>query len=361
MSAKKPDSRFPYHRIVAGQFERESVAGKVVLVGVTDPAVRDVFSTAIDGRLAMPGVEVQANALENLLAGTRVQVAGGRSPGPPQGAPQRRRQRDLRPCRVREAQLGTPASLIHCSAAMPTLVADCPRCDSRKMTFDVRAAKIIEPRRYGWQNFYETFCICRHCGRATIFVLSERSYSTARDLKEAGGLFKLEEAANNYLDVNGYVSLKDKATAAPPEHVPDDIAAVFREGATCFAVGCYNAAGTMFRLCVDLATRSMLPAPEEEAPGLNATIRRNLGLRLPWLFDNGRLPLDLKALSSCIKDDGNDGAHAGTLKREDAEDLLDFTTALLERIYTEPQRLRSAEERRAARRDKPKTPEGDGR
>lgn len=66
--------RLPYHRIVAGQFERESVAGKVVLVGVTDPAVKDVFSTAVDGRLAMPGVEVQANALENLLAGTRVRA-----------------------------------------------------------------------------------------------------------------------------------------------------------------------------------------------------------------------------------------------------------------------------------------------
>ncbi|MGH7390440.1 MAG: CHASE2 domain-containing protein [Candidatus Rokuibacteriota bacterium] len=66
--------RLPYHRIVAGQFERKSVADKVVLVGVTDPAVSDVFSTAIDGRLAMPGVEVQANALENLLAGTRIRV-----------------------------------------------------------------------------------------------------------------------------------------------------------------------------------------------------------------------------------------------------------------------------------------------
>lgn len=70
----------------------------------------------------------------------------------------------------------------------------------------------------------------------------------------------------------------------------------------------------------------------------------------PWLFETGRLPDSLKDLSSCIKEDGNDGAHAGNLKKSDADDLLDFTSVLLERIYTEPERLRLAKERRDARR-----------
>jgi hypothetical protein len=43
--------------------------------------------------------------------------------------------------------------------------------------------------------------------------------------------------------------------------------------------------------------------------------------------------------------------HAGTLKKEDAQDLLDFATALLERIITEPARLRLAKERREKRRE----------
>jgi hypothetical protein len=96
----------------------------------------------------------------------------------------------------------------------------------------------------------------------------------------------------------------------------------------------------MFRLCVDLATRTMLP--EGEGQGLNRTVRRNLGLRLPWL--------SLRDLSTCIKDDGNDGAHEGTLSAQDAADILDFTYVLLERIYTEPKRIELAKERRAARR-----------
>jgi hypothetical protein len=73
---------------------------------------------------------------------------------------------------------------------------------------------------------------------------------------------------------------------------------------------------------------------------------------LPWLFAKGLVPEALKEMSSCIKEDGNDGAHAGSLTRVDVEDLLDFTTALLERMYTEPERLRLAQERRASRRGK---------
>ena len=115
------------------------------------------------------------------------------------------------------------------------------------------------------------------------------------------------------------------------------------------SIGCFNAAGTMFRLCIDLSTRAMLPA--EEVEGLNPKVRRDLGLRLPWLFDNRILPDPLRELSSCVKDDGNDGAHEGTLKKEDADDLLDFTYALLEPIYTEPKRLQLAKERRLARRE----------
>lgn len=66
--------RLPYHRVVAGQFPREAVFGKIVLVGVTTPVLQDVHSTPFAGGRAMPGVEVLANGLETLLAGTRIRV-----------------------------------------------------------------------------------------------------------------------------------------------------------------------------------------------------------------------------------------------------------------------------------------------
>lgn len=229
---------------------------------------------------------------------------------------------------------------------MSELVADCPRCGSKKMTFDLTQEHFTSVC-YNWQYWFEAFCICRHCNKATIFVLSQNTDSDMK-IVHKNGLLKLTDAVNRYMDIEGYINIKDIATTQPPEHLPKDIEAAFREGAACMSIGCSNAAGTMFRLCIDLATRTKLP--EDDAKGLNAKIRRNLGLRLPWLFDNGLLPDDLRELSSCVKEDGNVGAHVGSLTKDDAEDLLDFTNAILERIYTEPERLRIAKARRDSRR-----------
>jgi len=230
---------------------------------------------------------------------------------------------------------------------MAELVADCPRCGAKKITFDLTQAIIIRTE-YGWQNWYETFCVCRQCSRSTIFVISE-SLNANYKLVHQTGLLQMPGAVNRYIDIEGFISLKDTAKEEPPEFVPEKVESVFKEGATCMSLGCYNAAGTMFRLCIDLVTRGLLP--EGETEGLNHRTRRDLGLRLPWLFDNNILPDALRDLSACVREDGNDGAHQGTLSKDDANDLLDFTTILLERIYTEPERLRVAEERRQKRRE----------
>ena len=229
---------------------------------------------------------------------------------------------------------------------MAELVADCPRCASKHITFDVEVAKIYR-QDYGWQNWYEAFATCRHCGLSTIFVLAEKT-ECDYDQVHRVGLLNMKGALNNFTQVRGFISTKDSATIKPPQFLPPNIKTAFNEGATCFAVNCFNAAGTMFRLCVDMATKGMLP--EEEITGLNAKTRRDLGLRLPWLFQAGLLHESLRELSTCIKEDGNDGAHAGTLTTDDANELLDFTTILLERIYTEPERLKQASQRRNDRR-----------
>ena len=79
--------------------------------------------------------------------------------------------------------------------------------------------------------------------------------------------------------------------------------------------------------------------------------RRDLGLRLQWLFDNGSLPENLRELAKCIREDANEGAHRGTLTKDDSEDVQDFTIKLLERLVTEPKELELAQKRRDERRD----------
>jgi hypothetical protein len=215
------------------------------------------------------------------------------------------------------------------------------------MTFDTLTA-VPTMVQWGWQRWYEVFCLCRNCLRSTVFLLAQKDSDVDKVLKGRSPI-ELKDSLNSWFLVEGFISLKDSGAAASPEYVQDPIIAnAFREGAVSLVVGNWNAAGTMFRLAIDLTTRPMLPT--EDVSGLNKRTRRDLGLRLPWLFDNGILPNDLRELSSCVREDGNDGAHAGTLTKEDAQDLLDFTTALLERIFTEPERLRLAKERREKRR-----------
>lgn len=228
---------------------------------------------------------------------------------------------------------------------MSELVANCPRCRAKEMTFDL-VNQLTVGIEYNWQYWVEAFCICRACKKSTTFILSLKDINSQKIIEQKV-LPTLDFAVNRIMSVESYVSLKDTATEQPPEHLPKNIEAAFREGAACMAIGCFNAGGTMFRLCIDLATRAMLPEGNE---GPSGKIRRNLGLRLPWLFDNGILPEALRELSHCIKEDGNDGAHEGTLSKEDAADILDFTYVILERIYTEPKRIELAKDRRAERR-----------
>lgn len=231
---------------------------------------------------------------------------------------------------------------------MSILVANCPRCSTVRTTFDVKDATIVG-MNYNWQSVFEAACVCRTCGKYTVFVVKQKEPRDSDAIRKADFFRTFAGSINDYVNVDGFINLKDLGIAKSPEHLPEEIGKMFLEGSACLSVGCPNAAGAMFRTCVDMATRKLLP--EGEAEGLNSKVRRDLGLRLPWLFQHGLLAKDLENLSRCIREDGNDGAHAGTLLMDDAQDLIDFVRALLERLYTEPARLKIAEARREARRE----------
>jgi len=230
---------------------------------------------------------------------------------------------------------------------MSILAANCPRCGTARTTFDVKDATVVYIN-YNWQAVFEAACVCRTCGKYTIFVVKQKEPGDGQVLGKIDFFRTFAGSINDYVNVDSFINIKDLGVVKSPEHLPEDIGKMFQEGSACLAVGCPNAAGAMFRTCVDMATRRLLP--EGEVEGLNGKVRRDLGLRLPWLFQHGFLAKDLENLSRCIREDGNDGVHAGTLLMEDAQDLIDFARALLERLYTEPARLKIAEARREARR-----------
>ena len=229
-----------------------------------------------------------------------------------------------------------------------TIVADCPRCGAQQMTFDVTAGTPAgESPGFNWKKRFEVFAICRSCLQPSVLRLEvdrllPNVETNPMSFKNLDGLFS----------VIGFLSIRDLRAVKSPEHVPAHIEEAFNEGARSLAGQCPNAAAAMFRLCVDLATATLLP-PLGEDP--SNRVRRSMGLRLDWLFDHRKLPDALRELAECLKEDGNDGAHEGTLTIADAENLLDFTVELLKRMFTEPKMLEFArlrrEERRAANRD----------
>jgi hypothetical protein len=66
---------------------------------------------------------------------------------------------------------------------------------------------------------------------------------------------------------------EDRVTVDAPKYLPENLEAAFK-AATCLAVQCWNASAAMLRLCIDLATKPMLPA--EDIEGLNRRTRRDL-------------------------------------------------------------------------------------
>ena len=232
---------------------------------------------------------------------------------------------------------------------MSLLKENCPRCNTLSCTFDVVGATPVGIGNHDWQRKFEVFSVCRHCRKSTVFVATNRDYDMKDVIAKDGALVAIKDYINPFMNVDGFISMKDRDSEVAPDHTPDQIANVYLEASTCLGVRCWNAAGAMFRSVIDLTTKSLLPS--DEAPGLNSRTRNSLGHRLAWLFETGRLPSELKELADAVQHDGNDGVHDGTLSEVDALDLQDFTKQLLLRIYTEPGRLVAAKERRQARRE----------
>ncbi len=85
---------------------------------------------------------------------------------------------------------------------MSMLVADCPRCGAKSITFDV-LAEVYRITYHGWQNWYEIFCVCRQCGCPTTFLvgLILEAYDQRGPFYERGGLVKHEGALNPYFEI----------------------------------------------------------------------------------------------------------------------------------------------------------------
>lgn len=228
---------------------------------------------------------------------------------------------------------------------MAHFVQDCLRCGAKLITFDVLGDNPA-PLRNGFWSF-QVFGRCRSCGDCSIAV-----FETAESISGTyySGALSSTEGGMPQVVFRKFLTVADNRTVDIPEFLPTAVSNCFKEGAAAFNIGAYNASAAMFRLALDIATKGLLPDEPPENGGPNSVQRKRLFDRLRYLFDRRVIAPELQDLADCIREDGNDGAHDGTLTKFDAEDLIDFAQQLLERVYSEPERLKAAKLRREARR-----------
>lgn len=223
------------------------------------------------------------------------------------------------------------------------------------MTFDILADVYVHTR-FDWQHFHEVTSLCRRCDLPSIMLVKLHQSSLKGNFGTNGSITCIDTDIERAFKFERVISKADFAAKDTPEYLPEDIDRAFKEGTRCLAIDCHNAAAAMFRLCLDLATKARLP-DEGTQGGPNNYQRKNLAPRLEWLFEQKRLPEDLQELSTAVKDYGNDGAHDGTLDDNEADDLYDFAYAVLDRLYTQPERVAQMRARRDERKKPAQTTE----
>lgn len=238
---------------------------------------------------------------------------------------------------------------------MPYIVDDCPACGAKGATFDINNfndcsvykhfPSIIEfeavspPIEYC--RCYDLFSICKKCKSTITFVVFE-PYDYERDSAiNCGSPMDVKGEITNTFEMFGIVRVCDNVVCLAPDFTPKDIEKTFKEGTKCLSIKCWNAAGAMFRKCLDLTAKDKLAEKDHG---------KKLSVKVKCLLAEKILPEDLKEIANYIILDGNDGLHNRMLTKDDAVGLLEFTVMLLGRIYTEPERIKRMTKKRDERK-----------
>jgi hypothetical protein len=192
--------------------------------------------------------------------------------------------------------------------------------------------------------------ICPYCGTKHVPELSRtrQEWSMHYQSHVTASLGVCPDCTRYYVVVEGEGGVVDWQPRALPravalEGVPTAIANDFHEAQVARGYGLHKAAVMLFRRAVQSVAVDLM-APEMK-----------LEKQIDWLAQQQKISEDMRLAAHEVRHFGNAGAHPRDdgLQDVDAEDgelAYAFTRSLLERVYTEPQRVRHAMEKRAASR-----------
>lgn len=200
----------------------------------------------------------------------------------------------------------------------PTRKFTCPYCHA------VSAFDCIFSKRGNFEGRFYPISVwsCHNCDRAIFVTHANTQYSHGSQTNStANSIFPTMEPAVD-------------------SRVPAGIADDFIEAAKDYNIASYKSSAVMARRTI-----------QKMCLNLGATKGRKLHLQIAELKTNGKLHPDLADIATEIRFLGNDGAHPeddglDEISPDDAKEILDFTTELLDDLYVRPEKVAALRKKR---------------
>jgi Domain of unknown function (DUF4145) len=218
------------------------------------------------------------------------------------------------------------------------------------MSFDVYGVSTVEEAsRYdhgypsGYKRTIELACRCHECHCTTIFVLRADSHSI-HDLPKMRFEKNETPAAFGYHEIAAFPISKARPT---PADTPEPAANFYRQAATAMAHELHDAAGSMFRKCLESVTRSNAMLDLIPSDDRAAFAAMWLKARITKLKQIHAIPPALGDLVDVIKEEGDGAVHDDVIyDKESAEALHRFTETFLEQTFTIPAQIAKIRKKR---------------
>lgn len=203
-----------------------------------------------------------------------------------------------------------------------TLIRDCPHCRAGHTGFTFLATR----HQPGVHQATSIFT-CNRCGEA--YAITFRTGGVKPDWvgDGAGDFDQTLRTVTGTSTVKEYPRVQ---TFAAPEHVSASVARCLIQASDAAARKHHDAAGSMYRKAIDLATKEL----DVQLAG------KKLAARIEALHTAGKLTTDLKDWAHQVRLDGNDAAHdEEELTADDIKALASFSELFLTYTFTLPRRI----------------------
>jgi len=222
---------------------------------------------------------------------------------------------------------------------MAFFVRDCVRCGVRRIQHQVIGQAYI--RDMNW----EVIGACPDCGSASIYYFQLR----------AAGQQPMSFTNGNIEGPHSTLASQSVRIATVPlelsVHIPSRIAGLFREANECRQMTWYEAAGSMYRKTLDVATKHIFTHDPRLADKNPANALRS---RIKAMGELGILDHDIVELADIVALDGNDAVHdEDPYTKEEAEALEDLTFDLLDRLFVRPAKIAAVKAKQIASGQRP--------